>query len=127
VGLTFETEPAGSVSVLRCYGRVTNGKESGAFSRKVAELLPHTHRLTVDLSQVETIDRDGLGEVVVALMWAQASGCEVKLAAPSLRVYQLLELTNLLEVFETHATLEEAVLSFRQGTEKTRAAACSAA
>ena len=125
--LTLETASAGSVSVLHCHGQLTCDNDAGGFSRTVAELLPHTHQLVLELSELETIDRTRLGELVIALMWAQASGCELKLAAPSVQVYQLLELTSLLSVFETHTTVEGAMLSFRQSPMNAKAAACSAA
>ncbi len=125
--LTFEMKPAHGASVLHCQGPITSGEDAVEFSQKVVELLPLTQRLVVDLSEVEIIDHAGLGELVIVLMWAQASGFDLKLAAPRLPIYQLLELTSLLEVFETHATVEEAVLSFRQSPKQAKAAACSAA
>ncbi len=125
--LAFETDPGDGVSLLHCNGQMSCGQDAGEFSKKLVELWPHSHRLVVDLSEIEIIDPAGLGELVIALMWTQAKGCELKLAAPSSTVHQLLELTSLLQVFETHATVEEAVLSFRRSPRKARAAACSAA
>jgi len=125
--LTLENDPADGVSLLHCNGQISCSDNAGEFSRKVVELWPHCIRLVVDLSQIEIINRAALGELVIVLMWAQANGCELKLAAPSSTVHQLLELTSLLEVFETHPTVEEAVLSFRQGPKKARAAAGTAA
>jgi anti-sigma B factor antagonist len=128
VKLTLETaSSADSVPVLHCHGQLTCDSDAGGFLQAVAELLPYTHRLVLELSELETIDRTRLGELVIDLMWAQASGCELKLAAPSVQVHQLLELTGLLSVFDTHATVEEAMLSFRQSPMSAKAAACSAA
>ncbi len=122
--LRMESHSVDDVMVLHCKGRVAYGGEASAFSRKVAELIPRTRRLVVDLSEVEMIDSAGLGELVVVLMWAQASGCSMKLAGPSPRVQQLLELTNLLPVFETHASLADAIVAFRKPLAKK---ACHAA
>jgi len=110
--LKLETRTIVDVTVLSCTGRVTYGNEASAFSEKVAELLPYTRQLIVELSGVEMMDSAGLGELVVVLMWAQASGCHIKLAAPQERVQQLLELTNLASVFEIHPRLDEACLAF---------------
>lgn len=120
-------DAADAVSVLPFNSRATCGQSVGGFPEKLAALLPHAHRLVVDLSEVEHIDDAALGQLVMVLLWAQASGCVLKLAAPTLSVYRLLELTTLLEIFETHPTVEEAVLSFRQSPKKAKAAACTAA
>jgi anti-anti-sigma regulatory factor len=55
-------------------------------------------------------------------MWVKASGCSLKLAGANRRIQQLLELTNLLSVFDVHLTLDDALLSFQRNVAKTRTA-----
>lgn len=100
-------------TVVRCRGRIVY-REAAALSQKVSELLPHSRRLVLDLEGVEMIDSAGLGELVLLHMWAQAAGCEVKLAGASENIRQLLELTNLASVFEIHPSAEQALDSFRE-------------
>jgi anti-sigma B factor antagonist len=114
--LDLETRAIEDVTVLYCRGRFTYRDEAAAFSQKIAELLPHARRVVVELSELEVIDSAGLGELVVVHMWIRASGCALKLAGANPRIRQLLELTNLLSVFDVHPTLEDALLSFRQST-----------
>lgn len=125
--LAFESDPADDVSVLHCHGRISRGEGGVGFLEQLAKLCSHSRRLVVDLSGIEIVDQAGLGELVIALMWTQANGCELKLAAAKPPLHQLLEVTNLLLVFETHPTVEEAALSFRQSPKKAKAAACTAA
>jgi anti-sigma B factor antagonist len=120
--LGLETRAIDAVTVLYCRGRFTYRDEATAFSQKIAELLPHTRQVVIELSELEIIDSAGLGELVVVHMWIRASGCELKLAGANPRVRQLLELTNLLSVFDVHPTLDEALLSFQQNIAKTRTA-----
>jgi anti-anti-sigma regulatory factor len=47
-------------------------------------------------------------------MWIRASGSSLKLAGANPRIRQLLELTNLLSVFDVHPTLDDALLSFQR-------------
>jgi anti-anti-sigma factor len=75
--------------------------------------LPNGRHLIVDLHDVDMIDSAGLGELVMVLMLAQASGCEVKLAAARPRIQALLEHTNLTAVLDVYPTLEAARLAFR--------------
>lgn len=99
------------VTLVHCRGRITYREEAVALSETVAELLPHAHQLILDLSRVEMIDSAGLGELVALFTLARASGCSLQLAAPSRRIRSLLELTNLVSVFEIHSTVEEAMLA----------------
>ncbi len=111
--LSLETRVTEDVTVICCKGRIAYGIEAGALSGEIAELLPQTRQLVIDLSGVEMIDGAGLGELVSVAVTAQASQCSVKLAAPSDLIRQLLELTNLTSVFEVHPTLDAATLAFR--------------
>ena len=124
--LDLETRAIDDVTVLYCRGRFTYRDEATAFSQKIAELLPDTRWLVVELSGLETIDSAGLGELVVVHMWIRASGCSLKLAGANPRVRQVLELTNLLSVFDVHPTLDDALLSFQRKITKTRNAANAA-
>ena len=111
--LSLEIRATEDITVVHCRGRIVYRDEAAALSDKVAGLLPRTRRLVLELSAVEMIDGAGLGELAVILMWAQAGGCSVKLAAPSDRIRKLLVLTNLTSVLEIYPTLDDAILSFR--------------
>jgi anti-sigma B factor antagonist len=100
------------VTVVHCKGRIVYRNEAAALSHGIAQLFPIARKLVLDLSRVEVIDSAGLGELVVLYRWAQSQGTSIKLVAPSRRVRQLLELTNLASLFSLHATLEEAVSSW---------------
>jgi anti-sigma B factor antagonist len=122
VKLHLETRAIDEVTVLYCRGRFTYRDEATAFSQKIAELLPHARQVVIELSELEIIDSAGLGELVVVHMWIRASGCALKLAGLNPRIQHLLDLTNLLSVFEVHPTLDDALLSFQQNIAKTRSA-----
>jgi anti-sigma B factor antagonist len=111
--LSLETRVIGDVTLIFCTGRIVYGVEAAALSEEIAELLPETRHFVIDLSAVEMIDAAGLGELVSAAVMAQATGCSIKLAAPSDFVRQLLNLTNLTSVFEVYPTLNAATLAFR--------------
>jgi anti-anti-sigma factor len=111
--LDLETRAIDDVTVLFCRGRFTYRNEATAFSQRIAELLPSARRLVVELSGLEAIDSAGLGELVVVHMWIRASGCSLKLAGARPRIRELLELTNLLSVFDVHPTLDDALRSFQ--------------
>jgi anti-sigma B factor antagonist len=113
VKLNLEIRETEDVTVIHCRGRIAYRDEAVALHNKVAELLPDSQQIVLELSGVEMIDSAGLGELVGILMSARASGCSIKLAAPRQNVREVLLLTNLASVFEIHPTVDEAVLTSR--------------
>ena len=107
--LSLKIRAEDGVTVVGCTGRIVYRDEAVELSERIAGLLPHTCQLVLELSGVEMIDSAGLGELALMLTWARARGCAIKLAAPSARVRELLELTNLASVFEIHPNLETAM------------------
>src|ERR1700730_16068110 len=79
--LSFETRVTEDVAVICCKGRIAYGIEAAALSGEMAELVPQTRRVVIDLSGVEMIDAAGLGALISVALTAQASQCSVKLAA----------------------------------------------
>ena len=111
--LSLETRVAEDVTVICCQGRIAYGIEAAALSGEVAELARQTRRVVIDLSGVEMIDAAGLGALISVAVTAQASQCSIKLAAPSNRIRQLLELTKLASVFELYPTVDAATVASR--------------
>jgi len=106
--LSLEAQHGGAV-VLRCQGRIIFGLEARALTEIVSEVLPSARRMVVDLAGVESVDSAGLGELVLLHMWAEAAGYALKFACPRKSVRRLLELTNLVSVFDAYGSVAEAV------------------
>jgi anti-sigma B factor antagonist len=108
-GLKLDLEAQGRAVVLHCQGRIIFGPEARALSDIVADVLPSSRRMIVDLAGIETVDSAGLGELVLLHMWAEAAGYSLKFASPRLPVRRLLELTNLVAVFDAYGSVAEAM------------------
>jgi len=106
--LSLEAQSGGAV-VLHCQGRIIFGPEARALTDIVADVLPSARRMVVDLAGVEIVDSAGLGELVLLHMWAEAAGHTLKFASPRQSVRHLLELTNLVAVFDAYASVAEAM------------------
>jgi anti-anti-sigma regulatory factor len=96
--LSVELRLHGDVALLCCRGRLVYRQESKELTTIVSDLLGLTRRLVVDLSEVERADSAGLGELVMLHMWADGMGYAIAFAAPTARVRNLLELTNLVSM-----------------------------
>ncbi len=111
--LSLEAQTGGAV-VLHCQGRIIFGPEVRALTAIVSEVLPSARRMVVDLGGVEVVDSAGLGELVLLHMWAEAAGYGLKFASPSKSVRQLLELTNLVSVFDVYPSVADAMAAMYQ-------------
>lgn len=107
--LSIELGLYGDVALLRCRGRLVYRQDADELTSIVADLLAMTRRLVVDLEGVESVDSAGLGELVMLHVWAEGLGYDISFAGANARVRHLLELTNLSEVLEVHANLDQAV------------------
>ena len=112
--LKLDLEAQGGAVVLHCQGRIIFGPESRALTDIVADVLPSARRMIVDLAGIETVDSAGLGELVLLHMWAEAAGYSLKFASPRLPVRRLLELTNLVAVFDAYGSVAEAMAAMQQ-------------
>ena len=107
--LSLETRNRGDVLIVHCHGRIVYRDEAAALSRLVAQVLPHTRKLVLDLTGVSSMDSAGIGELALLHTWAQEKNVDLKCAGPNSLVRSLLDLTNLDSVLEIHSSLEDAV------------------
>lgn len=86
------------------------------FRALLLSLIDEGHRqLVIDLREVVFIDSSGLGALVSALKTIKRSGDagDVRLAQVRPPVVALLEIIRLNRVFSSHASVEDAVASYR--------------
>jgi anti-sigma B factor antagonist len=103
----------GKVSVLDITGKITIGEGDVMLREKVNELLDAGEsRIVLNLEKVKYMDSAGIGELVACYKRAKEKDGTVKLLNPSGKVYDLLQLTKLEEVFDTYRDEGEALGSF---------------
>jgi anti-anti-sigma factor len=112
--LSLEQRNRGDVMIVHCQGRIVYRNEAAAFSRLLAEVLSQARKLVLDLSGVTSMDSAGIGELALLQSRALDRNVSVKCAGPTRLVRNLLDLTNLDSVLEIHASLDDALESFRE-------------
>jgi anti-sigma B factor antagonist len=68
--------------------------------------------VVVDLSAVRHMNSSGLGMLIGSLTSVRQAGGDLRLAGASARIQTLLQVTRLLDLFQTFETADEAVASF---------------
>jgi anti-sigma B factor antagonist len=101
-----------NVIILHMKGMLRMGIGDVALRNAVADCLPLPEQTVVlDMKDVTTIDSSGLGELVSAYTTCTNRGKKLLLVAIPAKVAGILQITQLISVFEVFANEEEALRS----------------
>ena len=102
------------VTVLHPKGKITIGVGDVALREAVLEALgAGATKILINLQSVTTVDSSGIGEMVSAFTTVKNRGGELKLSNLPAKVSDVLQITQLITVFEVFDTEEEAIASFQ--------------
>jgi len=103
--LSVHTENIGEMAIIECKGSLV--RSEGAFKlRKAVQMQRHARIIVLDLSEVSTIEGEGLGMLVFLRRWAQYHDIRLKLFNPRQSVRDGLVHANAMRQFDI-ATLDE--------------------
>ena len=101
------------VTLLDLEGKITIGVGDVAMREAVHAALDRGSRnLLINMSKVSTIDSSGIGELVSTYTSVKNRGGKLKLLHLPAKVSDILQITQLISVFETYDDEDEAVRSF---------------
>ncbi len=101
------------VTIIEPKGKITIGVGDVALREAVHEAIEAGARnILADLGGVSTIDSSGIGELVSAYTTVTNRGGKLKLANLPAKVTDILQITQLISVFEVYDTEQEALESF---------------
>jgi anti-sigma B factor antagonist len=111
--MQIEERVVNDVTILDLKGKMTLGEGDELLKDKINSLIQGGRRkLVLNLEGVPYIDSAGLGEIVRTYTTVSRQGGKLKLLNLTKRIQDLLAITKLLTVFETHDSESEAVRSF---------------
>lgn len=114
MSVQIQTREVNGVSVMACSGTITLGESTSLFRNTLRELLQKgTKKLLIDLGGVTYLDSTGIGELVGAYTSARSAAAQIKLARLPEKIYNLLQITKLITVFEVFDDEAEAIKSFQ--------------
>jgi anti-sigma B factor antagonist len=120
--LRTSTRSLRGVVIIDCYGKIVMGEETALLRQQVKDLLSQSRQVVMNLADVNYIDSSGLGTVVGLYSSARNAGGEIKLAALTGRVKDVLQITKLGSIFEFYTTAEEAAATFHRQDKRAAAA-----
>ena len=102
-----------NISIIDLSGRITIGEGDVIMREKVTEVVDQGQsNIILNLTKVTYMDSAGIGELVACLKRVKEKGGVIKLLNASGKVYDLLQLTKLEDVFESYKDEKEAIDSF---------------
>jgi len=104
----ISTTNQGDWVVMAVSGEVDMATGPALRDNLLSVLAAGTHRIVLDLSAITFMDSSGLGALLGSQRRARLLEGEIRLAAPSERVVEILRLTNLDRVFDVHPTVAAA-------------------
>ena len=120
--LKAESRRVGDIVVVRCCGRIIAGEECDQLQRHVLDAMVFDRDFIINMGDVTFVDSSGLGLLVRLHGRAKAAHGNLKLCGVNPQVQQVLKVTFLDKIFESHANEDDAVADFY----KQRPAAASA-
>ena len=106
------TDPKETVTLVEVSGRIDSMSANEFGSGITSQIDVGKVQLVLDLSSVEYMSSAGLREIVTNLKRAKKASGDLRLAQPSQRVREVLEMAGLDTVFRIYTTQDDAINSF---------------
>lgn len=111
--MKVDVRRSSDVVIVDFSGRLVAGVGDGLLSEVIQELLTEDwKKILLNISDVDSIDSLGLGELVQSAKLAQRHGASLRLLQPQARVRKTLQLTMVLPLFQIHDSEADALQCF---------------
>ena len=104
---------AGDVRIISLSGKITIGAGDVMLREVITESLEAGHtKILLDLAGITAIDSSGIGEMVASYTSAKNRGAQLTLVNLSKKINDILQVTQLITVFDVYSDMDEAIQSF---------------
>jgi len=111
----------GSITIVDLRGSIDLGEASLTLRRTIRDLVERARtKIILNLSQVNSMDSAGVGELAGAYVPVKSKGGELKFLNPTKKVHDMLKITQLDRVFEVYIDEQTAIRSFSESAGETR-------
>lgn len=108
--MNFEIKRENGITLFKLNEKRLDTNISGLVKGEFTLLLKSggVNKLIIDLSQIETCDSSGLSSILVANRLIHSQNGQMRIAAPSEKVYSLIKITQLDKVLPVCDTVDQA-------------------
>ena len=112
----------GPITIVDLRGSIDLGEASLTLRRTIRDLVERARtKIILNLSQVNSMDSAGVGELAGAYVPVKSKGGELKFLNPTKKVHDMLKITQLDKVFEVYIDEQTAIRSFSESAGETQA------
>ena len=112
--MTVTERKVGDVVVVDVAGKMVAADNAGRLKDKITSLLfQGEKKIIINLGEVGYVDSSGLGEMVACYGSATREGATLKLANAGKKITDLLVMTRLVTIFDSHDSEDAAIQSFQ--------------
>lgn len=110
--MRIERSSYGNILIIEAGGRVDRASAEQLGSFLAYEIDAGGRNLVLDLQRVDSMGQDGLWEMMSALKRVRRAEGDIRLAQPSDRVREALQMSGLDEIFRIYESRADAVASY---------------
>jgi anti-sigma B factor antagonist len=117
--LSTNRRQSGSVTIVDLSGRIDLGEATLILRQTIRDLVESGRtKIILNLSEVNSMDSAGVGELVGAYVPVKSKGGELKFLNPTKKVLSILQLTQLESIFEVFTDEQTAIRSFSEAVHR---------
>jgi anti-sigma B factor antagonist len=116
MALRIESRPVGNVLVVQFHGQIVNGPEVHALNAYFGDTRAKYADVVMKLEKAEFIDNSGLGALVRLMHTSRSKHGDLKLSGVPAAIRKVLQMTNLMSLFEVYDSAEEAITAAHLGS-----------
>jgi anti-sigma B factor antagonist len=113
--MKFKTSQQSGVTVIAIEGNMMGGPDASTLNDKLVELIESKKKhVVIDLGSVDIINSSGLGMLIKGASTMKNASGGLKIAKASDKILELIKVTKLTGILETHKTVADAAASFKK-------------
>ena len=119
MSIKSKTISDGKIAIIEIKGSLIGDEETDLFRDHVADFIEQGNKsLIVNLEKLNYMNSSGIGAIISAHASYKKNGGEVKLVGLSQNIQNLFAVTRLVEVFDVHETMNDAIASYTKENSK---------
>ncbi len=108
-----KTIQEGKIAIIELKGALIGDDHTDEFHREVLDYIEQGNKsMILSMKRVNYLNSSGIGALITAHTSYRKIGGEIKLVGLSSNIQNLLVITRLIEIFDVHETIENAIKSF---------------
>ncbi len=113
MSIKAKTELNGKIAIIEIKGSLVGDEDTDKFRSVVQDFIEQGNKsLVINLGKMNYMNSSGIGAIISAYTSYKKVAGEIKLAGISNNVQNLLVVTKLIDIFDVHETVDEAIDSF---------------